>query len=294
MDISEIKGLSGKEVAERQKKFGYNELPSRESKNIFKIIWGLVTEPMIFLLLATVVLYFFLGDKGEASLLLLSVFVIIGIEFYQEAKTERSLEALRNLSSPIAEVVRDNRRITIPGRELVVGDTILLAEGSRVPADAKLISATNLAADESLLTGESVPVDKHTRKVEDYRINSIFSGTMVVKGHAVAEVTAIGQDTELGGIGTSLKSIETEKTLLQKEVTKVVKVVAVIAISVAVILTLSYWLTRGNFVNGLLAGLTSVHSDLARRIPDCTDAIPDLGRLASGKEQRSDPQSAYH
>ncbi|HEX9153402.1 MAG TPA: cation-translocating P-type ATPase [Candidatus Saccharimonadales bacterium] len=282
MDISDIKGLSAREAADRQRKFGYNELPVKERKNIFKIVWNLATEPMIFLLLATVTIYFFLGDRREAFMLLSSVFVIIGIELYQEAKTEKSLEALRNLSSPIADVIRDGQRKTIPGRELVAGDIILLSEGSRVPADAKLVSATNLAADESLLTGESVPVEKHTRHVADYRINSIFSGTMVVKGHAIAEVSAIGQETELGGIGRSLKSIGTEKTLLQKEVTRVVKTVATIAISISIILTVTYWITEGGFIDGLLAGLTLSIAILPEEFPVVLTIFLTLGawRLA--------------
>jgi P-type Ca2+ transporter type 2C len=267
MDISTIQGLSSKEVAAKQKKSGFNELPNNEHKNVFKIIWGLLTEPMIILLLAAVSAYFLLGDRGEAILLSLSILGLIGIELYQEAKTEKSLEALRNLSSPIANVVRDGRQLTIPGRELVVGDMIVLSEGGRVPADTKLVSATNLAVDESLLTGESVPVDKHTRKIADYRVNSVFSGTMVVKGHAVAEVTGIGKDTELGGIGNSLKSIEPEKTLLQKEVTKVVKTIAVMAIGLSIILVVVYWLTHGDFINGLLAGLTLSMSILPEEFP---------------------------
>ena len=193
MDINQIEGLSAAEAAARQRQYGYNELPDKNKKNILKIIYGLATEPMIFLLLATVSIYFILGDKNEAFLLLLSFFGIIAIELYQETKTEKSLEALRNLSSPICDVIRGGKKLTIPGRELVVGDIIILSEGSRVPADAKLISAENLNIDESLLTGESVAVNKHIRNIKDFRTNSVFSGTLVVKGHGIAEVTSIGQ-----------------------------------------------------------------------------------------------------
>lgn len=267
MEISELKGLTNKEVAKKQKQCGFNELPNKERRNIPRIIFGLLTEPMIFLIIATVVVYFILGDRSEASLLTLSIFGIVGIELYQEIKTEKSLEALRSLSSPLAEVIRNSKRLTIPSRELVVGDTIILSEGSRVPGDAKFISTSNIAIDESLLTGESVPVEKSTRKVADYRLNSAFSGTMVVKGHGIAEVTAIGQDTELGGIGRSLNSIATEKTLLQKEVTHVVKIVAVVAISIAVILALAYWATQGSLINGILAGLTLSIAILPEEFP---------------------------
>jgi len=218
MNTEKIVGLSHREVLKKQKKFGFNELPNKNKKNILKIIIGLVTEPMILLLFITVVIYFILGDKQEAFLLLASFVGIISIELYQDTKTEKSLEALRNLSSPISVVIRGGKRITIPGREVVVGDIMILSEGSRVPADAKLISVENFEVDESLLTGESMAVAKHIREIKDFRDNSVFSGTLVVKGHGVAEVTAIGLDTEIGSIGTSLNSIETEKTLLQKEV----------------------------------------------------------------------------
>ena len=282
MEKKQIQGLSTREVSARHKKFGYNELPNRDKKNFFKIIMGILAEPMIFLLIATVGIYFLLGSWDEACLLLFSFFGIIGIGLYQESKTEKSLEALRNLSSPISVVVRGGKRITIPGREVVVGDIIILSEGSRVPADAKLISAENLKVDESLLTGESVSVQKHTREITDYRTNSIFSGTLVVDGHGIAEVTSIGLDTEIGKIGKSLKSIGVEKTLLQRDVNHVVKLVAIMAISASLLLALVYWLQRGDLVKGLLAGLTLAIAILPEEFPVVLTIFLTLGawRLA--------------
>lgn len=282
MDINQIEGLSAAEAAARQRQYGYNELPDKNKKNILKIIYGLATEPMIFLLLATVSIYFILGDKNEAFLLLLSFFGIIAIELYQETKTEKSLEALRNLSSPICDVIRGGKKLTIPGRELVVGDIIILSEGSRVPADAKLISAENLNIDESLLTGESVAVNKHIRNIKDFRTNSVFSGTLVVKGHGIAEVTSIGQSTEIGKIGVSLKGIETEKTLLQKEVNKVIKFIASLAITASLLLVLIFWIGRGDFLQGMLAGLTLAIAILPEEFPIVLTIFLTLGawRLA--------------
>ena len=282
MNTTQIIGLSSKEIISRQKKFGFNEIPSQGKKNIFKTIIGLLLEPMIFLLLATVSIYFFLGDRNEALLLLASFLGIIGIELYQDMKTEKSLEALKNLSSPISEVIRDGRRMIVSGRDVVVGDIIILSEGSRVPADAKLISAENLKIDESLLTGESESVEKHTREIKDFRLNSVFSGTLVVKGHGVAEVTGIGLNTEIGKIGVSLKSIETEKTLLQKEVNKVIKIVAILAISLSVLLVLIYWFSNGDLTKGLLAGLTLSIAILPEEFPVVLTVFLTLGswRLA--------------
>ena len=282
MDTSKLEGLSAKDVAVMRAKFGFNELPDKDRRNIFKIIFGLLTEPMIFLLLITVGIYFILGDRNEAFLLLVSFVGIISIELYQESKTEKSLAALKNLSSPISDVIRDGKKITIPGREVVVGDIMLLSEGSRVPADAKLFSAENFRVDESLLTGESEPVEKHTRGITDYRMNSVFSGTLVVSGHGFAEVTEIGKDTEIGKIGVSLKSIKIEKTLLQKEVNKVVKLVAILAISASTVLTLIFWIGRGDIVQGFLAGLTLAIAILPEEFPVVLTIFLTLGawRLA--------------
>lgn len=282
MDTRNIEGLSNREATSRQKKFGFNELPSRDKKNFFKIIIGILAEPMIFLLIATVGIYFILGDRNEACMLLLSFFGIIGIGLYQESKTEKSLEALRNLSSPISVVIRGGKRMTIPGREVVVGDIMILSEGSRVPADAKLISAENLKIDESLLTGESISVEKHTRDIKDYRTNSVFSGTLVVDGHGIAEVIGIGIDTEIGKIGKSLKSIKAEKTLLQKDVNRAVKLVATLAIGSSVLLALIYWIQRGDLIQGMLAGLTLAIAILPEEFPVVLTIFLTLGawRLA--------------
>lgn len=282
MHTNQIEGLSAKEVAKRQKKFGFNELPTQDKKNIFKLFFGLLTEPMILLLLATVSIYFLLGDRNEAFLLLASFVGIITIELYQESKTEKSLQALKNLSSPISDVIRDGKRITISGREVVVGDIMLLCEGSRVPADAKLITAEYFKVDESLLTGESEPVEKHTRNVTEARVNSVFSGTLVVSGHGYAEVISIGKSTEIGKIGTSLKSIKTSKTRLQKEVSKVVKFVAILAVSASILLAMLFWADRGDLIHGLLAGLTLAIAILPEEFPVVLTVFLTLGawRLA--------------
>ena len=282
MDINKIIGLSSHEVKARQKRHGFNELPQKNKRNFIKIISGIIAEPMIMLLITIVGIYFVLGDLQEAILLLISFLGIISISLFQEMKTEKSLEALRDLSSPTSIVIRDGKRIIIAGRELVVGDMIVVSEGSRVPADAKLVTAENLEVDESLLTGESVPIEKHTREIKDFRINSVFSGTLAVRGHGIAEVTNIGLNTEIGEIGSSLKSIEIEKTLLQKEVTKVVKVIATLAIGASVLLILVYWIGRGSLVQGVLAGLTLSIAILPEEFPLVLTIFLTLGswRLA--------------
>ncbi len=160
LDIESVRGLSAAEAAEKILTEGYNELPESQKHGIFGIIIGVVKEPMFILLVVSGLIYFVLGDVTEGILLMSFVFVIIGITVYQERKTERALEALRNLSSPRALVIRDGEQKRIAGREVVTGDMLILVEGDRIPADGVLISSNNVSVDESLLTGESVPVRK--------------------------------------------------------------------------------------------------------------------------------------
>ena len=282
MNAHTVKGLTTIEAKARQQSQGYNALPDREKRSFIKIIVGVLTEPMIFLLVSVVVVYFLLGDKTEAMVLMVSVLVIIGIELYQDSKTEKALEALRGLASPSCNVIRDGKLMVIPSRELVVGDVFLVSEGERVPADAVLLDAENIMADESLLTGESIPVDKDEAVTDDEKKRKIFSGSMIVKGHGMAEVTAIGGETEIGQIGSSLNTIKPEKTLLKREVDRVVKTLAVVAVAASVLLALVYWLTRGDLLHGFLAGLTLSIAILPEEFPVVLTVFMALGawRLA--------------
>src|SRR5207245_7993158 len=142
-----------------------NELPSSTRRSTWIIALSVAREPMFLLLLVSSVIYLTLGDIREAAILSLSIFVIMGITIFQERKTERALEALRDLSSPRALVVRGGERKRIAGRDVVPGDILVLSEGDRVPADAVLLCAVNLATDESLLTGETVALRKQAHPV---------------------------------------------------------------------------------------------------------------------------------
>ena len=159
------KGLSELEAAGRLQRYGYNELASAKPRSVFLIAVSVVREPMFILLVTCGVIYFFLGNRQEAVMLLGFVFVIMGITLFQENRAERALEALRNLACPRARVLRDGQAHMIPGAEVVPGDIVLVAEGDRVPADAVLMEGTNLVVDESLLTGESVPARSEERRV---------------------------------------------------------------------------------------------------------------------------------
>lgn len=268
-------GLSRDQVVAQRQKFGENRLPDREKKSSLKLIVTILTEPMIFLLLAVVVLYFFLGDWRETVVLALSVVGVVVLEFYQDTKTERALEALRSLSAPQCEVLRGGEYVTIPSTEVVVSDILVINEGDRVAADGELIESTGVSANESILTGESVAVEKN---IDD----KVYSGTVIVSGHGLVKVSSVGTKTEMGRIGMSLHDIKPEKTLLQKEVNKVVRYVALAAVSLAVTLTLLFWVLRGDFLQGFLAGLTLSIAILPEEFPVVLSVFMALGawRLA--------------
>ena len=272
--INTYEGLSDSEVVRLLTKYGYNELASKNKEGWLSAILQILLKPMIFLLLGGGVIYMILGETRDALVLLASVFLVVGITFYQERKTEKTLEALKNLSSPRALVIRDGKRKRIPGREVVKGDLIILYEGDRVPADASIISCENFSVDESLLTGESLPVRKSpwngkTSKNKPGGNDSpfIYSGSMVISGHATAKVDATGQHTEIGRIGKSLEKIKDEDTLIHKETTKIVRVVAIMALSLCVVVFLAYTFIRGSAIKGLLSGLTLAMAILPEEFP---------------------------
>ena len=194
-----LHGLTEQEARERLAVDGYNELPSTKKRTVLHILLEVMHEPMFLMLIACWLLYLFLGDPAEALMLMGFVAVIIGITFYQEQKTERALDALRDLSSPRALVIRDGTQQRIAGREVVRDDIILVVEGYRVPADAVFLEGKNISVDESLLTGESVPVRKKTwdGRLEMGRPGGddqpfIYSGSLIVKGQGIAQVRSTG------------------------------------------------------------------------------------------------------
>jgi Ca2+-transporting ATPase len=269
-----IQGLTEQEALERLAEDGYNELPAAKKRNIYHILWDVIREPMFLMLIACGVLYLMVGDREEALMLLGFVFVIIGITLYQEQKTERALEALRDLSSPRALVIRDGKQQRIAGREVVREDIVLISEGDRVPADAVLLSGSNVSVDESLLTGESVPVRKRAWDgcLEMGRpggddLPFVYSGTLVVKGQGVTEVRATGPRTEIGKIGKALQILEPEETILQRQTRKIVRNFAIAGLSMCVLVVIVFGLTRGDWLNGFLAGLTLAMASLPEEFP---------------------------
>jgi Ca2+-transporting ATPase len=267
-------GLTENEAAARLAAEGYNELPSQKSQSNVALLTRVLSEPMLLLLLGCGTIYIFLGEPRDALMLLSFVVVVIAITFYQEKKTEKTLEALKRLSSPRALVVRDGRERRIPGREVVTDDIVIIREGDRIPADACVLSCENLSVDESLLTGESVPVRKSRwdgkTKLErpgGDDLPFVYSSSLVVSGRGTARVLSTGPHTEIGKIGKSLGSIKEEPTLLQKETSVIVRSMTIIGIALCSLIVLIYTLVKENFIHGLLAGLTLSMAMLPEEFP---------------------------
>ena len=282
---SEVRtGLSETAAAERLRSEGYNDLPTARYRGLLVIATEVLREPMFLLLVACGAIYLVLGDPHEALMLLGFVVLITGVTLYQEHKTERALEKLRDLASPRALVIREERQRRIPGREVVRDDLLLLDEGDRVPADALVLSATNLSVDESLLTGESVPVRKTA--ADDSPVMQppggddlpfVYSGTLVVHGHGLAQARQTGSRTALGRIGKALEAVEPEETPMQAETRRVVRLLAVAGILLCVIVAVVYGVTRGHWLDGILASLTLAMAIIPNEFPVVLTLFLSLG-----------------
>ncbi|MHB8101401.1 MAG: cation-translocating P-type ATPase [Methanosarcina sp.] len=264
-DPENITGLSEEEAAGILKNDGYNELPSQKKQSLFSILLNVLREPMLLLLLGAGLIYLLLGEVKDALILLIFVFVVVGITFNQQRKTERALDALKSLSSPRALVIRNREQKRIPGREVVIGDILILREGDRIPADGVVLFCANLLVDESLLTGESLAVRKSEStgliplqpgQPGGDDLPFVYSGTLVIQGHGVAQVSATGIRTEMGKIGKALGTIAEEDSLLKKETALIVKNFAIVGGILCALVVVVYGLTRGDWLHGLLAGLS--------------------------------------
>lgn len=289
--IEDLKGLTQKEADQKILSEGYNELPSSKPRNVFQIALGVVKEPMFLLLVTCGTLYLFLGDIQEGLMLLGFVIVIMGIEFFQERKTEKALDALKDLASPRALVIRDGETVRIAGRDVVTDDIVILKEGDRVPADAIVLSCLNLYADESLLTGEPVPVSKREWNSEDGtflpggdELPVVYSGSMIVQGSGIVKVVATALNTEIGKIGKALQSVKEEPTRLKKEISTLVKRLAILGLFLCTLVIVIYTITRGDLLNGFLAGITLAMAMLPEEFPVVLTIFLALGAWRMSKK----------
>ena len=292
-------GLTRGEAARRLIAEGYNDLPAAQAPGVARAILSLLAEPMFLLLCAAVGLYVLLGNVREALVLASSLVVVVTITVLQERRSERALAALRELSSPRAAVMRDGELQRIAGREVVRGDIALLSEGDRVPADGLLREATDLMVDESLLTGEAAPVSKHAepqcREMSRPHAEShgcVYSGTLVVHGHGIAEIAAIGAATEIGRIGHALELLQPQRTPLYRETRHIVQWLAVCGILLCLAVVVLYALSRGDWIAGSSRRNHARHERPAGRVSGRAHGVPGAGRLASVQAQRFDAQDA--
>jgi Ca2+-transporting ATPase len=276
-------GLEPAEAARRLAAEGPNAVTTSKAKQLPKLILELVTEPMIGLLLVLVVIYLVLGELREAIAMGVSVLGIITLTLFQEWRTERAVEALKDLASPKAVVIRGGKATRIESAELVRGDRILLEEGDRIPADGVLIPSKkdapeeSLHIDESLLTGESVAVIKTQDEL-------VFSSTLVVGGRAHVEVTAIGANTRIGKLGTALGKLAPEVSPLRKQVDRLVKIFGAMGLTACALFSIGLWLRGDGLVPSLLSGIGLAIGMIPEEYPVVLTVFLAMGAWRMAKE----------
>jgi len=276
LDSTRLDGLSEAEAARRLARDGANELPPAVRRSAVGVLLDVLSEPMFLLLVAAGFIYLVLGDLIEAVVLIAFATTSVLLTVLQEHRSEKVLAALGELSSPHALVIRAGERCRVPARELVRGDLVVVSEGERVPADGALIRADNLELDESLLTGESVSVHKHvaaelqaspSERPRRDDATAILSGTLVVRGQGVAEVTATGVASEIGKIGRSLARIEPEPPRLKQETGRLVRLFGTIGLGLSVLAVFLYGFSSGEWLRSTLAGIALGMSMLPEEFP---------------------------
>lgn len=253
--------LTPTQAADRLREEGPNELGQSQRRTLRDIALEVLREPMFGLLLGAGAIYLAMGNAREALILLGFVVIIMGITALQERRTDKALDALRDLSSPRAQVRRGGENLRIPGREVVRDDLLLLAEGDRVAADGVLLQAHELATDESMLTGESEAVPKQAPA------DRVFAGTLVVGGQGLVRVDAVGRQTEMGRIGVSLQTITLQTSPLRDEVARLTRRLVFVALALSGGLMALFWLLRGGWLEAMLAGITLAMGLLPQELP---------------------------
>lgn len=259
----DIQGLSDSEVLASRKKFGRNILESKNKNHFVEAIKGLVKEPMVILLLVAATLYFFTGNTGDGIFLAAAILLVAAISLYQDAKTHNALEKLKELSQPRCKVIRKGEVIEIMSQEVVVGDFLMVDEGSTIVADGTIVHSNDFSVNESILTGESFSVEKDSNS-ED---NQIYMGTQVAGGLAIAEICAIGNQTKVGKIGKSIEEISSEKSTLELQINNFVKKMVILGSIIFLLVWGINYFNTGSLLDSLLMALTLAMSILPEEIP---------------------------
>lgn len=269
----DILGLTTEEVVNAREKFGKNQLSHKKENGFIDTIKHVLKEPMTLLLLVASAIYFVSGEIGDGIFLVAAILFITSISLYQHTKSQNALQKLKVFSQPVCKVIRNGHVEEIKSEELVVGDSLIVEEGTSIAADGRITYSNDFSVNESILTGESFSVFK------DKNIDTplIYSGTTVTSGLAVATIIAIGNETKLGKIGTSLNSIGEEKTPLENQIARFVKNMAIIGALVFIIVwIINYWNSQ-DLLNSLLQSLTLAMSILPEEIPVALTTFMALG-----------------
>jgi Ca2+-transporting ATPase len=272
-ETKDIQGLSSTEVIELRKQYGENSFSAAAEFRFFYILKDIVTEPMFILLAIACSLYFILGKSSEGVMMAVAIIIVAAISFYQEVKSTRALKNLAEFTEPRVTVIREGYQAIIQVKELVPGDIALLEEGMKVPADGTIIQSNDLSINESVTSGESLPVEKNDTAEK----NQVYQGTTINSGKCIARITATGNKTILGKIGKTVASYQPAKTLLQVQVNRFVKRFALFGFAAFVIIFLVNYLHYHAFVTSLLFALTLAMSAVPEEIPVAFSSFMALG-----------------
>lgn len=283
LNVEVATGLSSAEAYQRLEQFGPNRLREEKHESLLETFIEEVREPLILLLLVTGVLYGIWGELSDTLTIFAVILIVVGMEIFNERRAAQAIGALRKLAEPTASVRRDGRYINLPTEEIVTGDVILVQAGRRVPADARLLEAAGLTADESSLMGESVPVDKEadivlpdTTPLAERR-NLIFAGSTISRGHATALVVACGMATELGRVACLAREAKAPRTQLQLSMRALSRWMVWVALGFSVVVPLLGWLRGQPLQQMLLTGLSLAFATIPEELPIIITMVLALG-----------------
>jgi P-type Ca2+ transporter type 2C len=269
----DIKGLTNQQVDSARLEFGENSLRYKKQHSFAHNVKETLKEPMVVLLLVTAVIYFASGKTGDALFLTVAIFLVVAISLYQDSRSRNALEKLKDLTQPHCKVIREGEIREIPSSEIVLGDSLMVEEGMAIAADATIVRANDFSVNESILTGESMPVAKDQSQEAPF----IYLGSSVASGLAIATVTAIGNDTKLGKIGNSLEAIVEEKTPLELQIGNFVKKMVLVGAVVFVVVWAINYIHSKSLIDSLTKALTLAMSILPEEIPVAFTTFMALG-----------------
>ena len=289
-------GLTNEEVKALQLKYGKNELTSQKKESFVKKVLHIISEPMFLLLMIAAVIYFILGEPRDGMIMLIFVIGIISIDVIQEWKTDKTLNALKDLSAPHINVLRDSKETQIASTDLVPGDIMMIHEGIKIPADGFVVRCSDLCVDESSLTGEAegvwkIPAENIELSTDYWRKDYCYAGTLVTQGSAVVCVDQIGGATEYGKIGTNVAQAPEEDTPLQKQTGNLVRLCACIAAVLFVLVGVITWFNipdhifADRLIESILSGVTLAMAMIPEEFPVILTVFLSMGAWRLAKKQ---------